>query len=257
MFWKKKKQNEVASKIVLGMIMLQDTNSFSSDLFCKDFESNYDKKITESNGDNLSFAFKTNGETIIVGYMAFPIPQGDIKGTAKYAYNWKTAVDDLKDHKSHLIVSSMDGEQNQVERFKTFTQVICALSRTTNSIGVFKGNQSLLIPKDAYLSIASFMTDESLPLNLWIYFGYRINKKGNSCYTYGLKEFYKTEMEIVNSTKSTDEISEFLYNITHYILDNDVTFRDGETCGMSANEKIAIKLSKGEMLNGDTFKLIY
>lgn len=33
------------------------------------------------------------------------------------------------------------------------------------------------------------MSDDYLPLNLWVYFGLRVTGKGNGGYTYGLKEW--------------------------------------------------------------------
>ena len=257
MFGKKKKQIATQRKIILGMVILQDENSFDPAAFRKDFKKHYNKNTKEASGDSSSFAFKIGDELIVVAHMPVPIPHGDIEGTAKYAYNWPTAIEDLKDHKSHLIVTITSGGQDQINRFKIFTQVICSLLRTTNSLGVYKGNQSLLIPKDDYLDAGSLMTDDHFPLEHWIYFGYRITDEGISSYTYGLKEFDKSEMEIINSSKSIEEVSDFLFNMTHYVLDYDVTFKDGQTCGMSAEEKIAITLSKGIFIGGDTFKLAY
>jgi hypothetical protein len=258
MFGIKQKKINTEKKIILGMVMLQDDNSFDPKVFRKDFKDNYNKKnIKEAAGDSSSFAFKIDDELIAIGHMPVPVPNGDIESTAKYAYNWGTAIDDLKDHKSHLIVSITSGGQDQIKRFKIFTQVICSLLRTTNSLGVYKGSQSLLIAKDDYLNTASLMTDDHFPLDLWIYFGYRITDEGISSYTYGLKEFDKAEMEIINSAKTIEEISDFLFNMTHYVLDYDVTFKDGQTCGMSAEERIPITFSKGTLIEGDTFKLAY
>jgi hypothetical protein len=239
------------------MVILQDDNSFDTKTFRKDFKYNYHKTINKPSGDSFSFAFKVDDEFIVIGHMPVPIPHGDIEGTAKYAYNWETALEDLKNHKSHLIVSITSGGQDQIKRFKIFTQVICSLLRTTNSVGVYEGNQSLLIPKNDYIAEASLMTDDYLPLNLWIYFGYRVTDKGNSGYTYGLKEFDKNEMEIIDSSKSMVEISKFLFNMTHYVLDHDVTFKDGQTCGMSADEIIPISFTKGKFVDGGTLKLVY
>lgn len=239
------------------MIMLNDYNAFDIDRFSVDFKKNYGRNIQEPSGDNGSFVFKIEDEMVAIAHMNVPIPSGDIEGTAQYSYNWQTALEDTKDHKSHLIVSLMQGGQDQIKRFKIFTQVICSLLRTTNSIGVYKGNQSLLIPKDDYLNEAEAMNEEYLPLNLWIYFGLRVTDNGNSAYTYGLKEFNKTEVEIVNSQKSLEDIREFLFNITHYVLDYGVSFKDGQTVGGSEEEKIAISFSKGQFVDGDTFKLAY
>lgn len=194
---------------------------------------------------------------VAIAHMPIPIPSGEIEEAAQYAYNWQTALEDTKDHESHLIVSLMQGGQDQLKRFKIFTRVVSSLLRTTNAIAVYKGNQSLLIPKDDYLSEAVAMRDDYLPLNLWIYFGLRVTDNGNSGYTCGLKEFNKTEIEIVNSSQSLEDIRGFLFNISHYVLEYDVAFRDGQTVGGSAEEKIDISISRGKFVDGDTFKLAY
>lgn len=258
MFWKKKTPDKTHdSKIILGMIILNSDCSFDICSFTDDFKRYYGHNIQEPTGDNTSFIFHTDGQTIAIAHMAMPIPLGDIEGTAKYAYNWQTALEDTKDHRSHLIVSLMQGGPDQVNRFKIFTQVLCSLLRTTNAIGVYIGNQSLLISKFEYLSEGKLMGNNYLPLNLWIYFGLYVNEKGNGGYTYGLKQFYKTEMEIENSSQSLDNIRSFLFNIAHYVLEYDVTFEDGQTVGVSEDEKIPIKYSPGQFVEGNTYKFTY
>lgn len=117
--------------------------------------------------------------------------------------------------------------------------------------------ESLLIPKEDYLSEAEFMNEEYLPINLWIYVGLRVTDNGNAGYTYGLKEFGKAEMEILDSAKSLEDIRGFLFNIAHYVIEYDITFHDGQTVGVSEEEKIPINLSKGKYVEGDSFKLAY
>ncbi len=258
MLKKKKKVDKTEdSKLILGMVLLQDTSTFDADIFSDDFKSFYSGNIHEPTGDNSSFVCSVDGEMIAIAHMPVPIPSADIEGTAQYAYNWQTAIKDTSEHKSHLIVSILRGGQDQIKRFKIFTKIICSLLRTTNSIGVYKGHQSLLIPKEDYLSEAEMMSDDYLPLNLWIYFGLRTIGKGKSGYTYGLKIFDKKEMEILNSSKSLEDIRGFLFNMAHYVLEYDVSFKDGQTCGLSEKEKIAIFISKGEFIDGDTLKLAY
>lgn len=259
MFFKKKKQQNPGnqSKIIIGMIPLNNNNAADIKLFKRDFKKHFDNSLNDLSGKDNSFAFKIDNELVAVGHIPTPITHGDIESTARYAYNWGTALEDLINHKSHLIVTVMNGGHDQLKRFKIFTKVICSLLRTTDAVGVYKGFQSLLIPKQVYLSIAEGMSDDFFPLNLWIYFGYRITKTGNSGYTYGLKEFDKHEIEIVDSAKIIGEIEKFLYNMTHYILERDISFKEGQTCGMSADEMIPITFSKGLFVGGETFKLAY
>jgi hypothetical protein len=258
MIWRKKRNDKSGdNKIILGMIMHNENEAIDFNLFAIDFKNSYRNNIGEISGENTSFTFKVDNEMVGIGHMDIPIPKGDIEGTSKFAYNWQTVLEDTKDHKSHLIVSVMQGDQNEINRYKIFTQVICSLLRTTNAIGVYKGNQSLLIAKQDYLNEAEAMNEEYLPLNLWIYFGLYKTDKGNVGYTCGLKEFNKTEIEIVNSSKKIEEIREFLFNVSHYVLENDVTFKDKQTVGGSADEKITISFSKGQFVEGNTFKLDY
>lgn len=101
------------------------------------------------------------------------------------------------------------------------------------------------------------MSDDWFPLYLWIYFGFRSIESKNSAYTYGLKAFGKKEMEILDSDRELEDIQNFLFNMSHYVLDNNITFRDGETCGSSAEERIAITLSPGRFIEGESLKLAY
>jgi hypothetical protein len=245
------------SRILLGMIMLKDDKSFDVSSFVEDFETRYSYNIHEPTGDNGSFVFHADEEMAAIAHMSIPIPSGDIEETAQYAYNWQTALEDTNEHKSHLIVSILQGGQDQIKRFKLFTQILCSLLRTTKSIGVYKGNQSLLIPKEDYLSEAELMDEDYLPLNLWVYFGLRVTGKGNSGYTYGLKEFNKDELEVVDSSKDLEDIRGFLFNTAHYVLEYDVTFADGQTIGSCEEEKILISFSKGQLVEGNTFKFAY
>jgi hypothetical protein len=258
MFLKKKRISATEdSKIILGMIMLPDENSFDVDSFVKDYNNNYADKIQSFSGDSSSITFKVDNEMVGIAHALFPIPSGDIEEAASYAYYWETAFEETKQHKSHLIVSIIQGGRDQIKRFKIFTQVICSLLRTTNSLGVYKGNQSLLISKEGYLNEAVLMKPDYLPLNLWVYFGLRNTENGNSGYTYGLKEFNKTEMEVLNSVKSLEDIRDFLFSISHYALEYDVAFKEGQTYGRSEEERIGITISKGKFVGGDTFKLAY
>ena len=255
MFFKSKKQPK--GKIILGMIMLKDNDGFNLDNFSADFTSSYEHTIDNLSGDQTAASFEVDGETVAIGHMPVPIPNADLESTAEYAYTWQTAREDLKDHESHLIVSLLGKGSNQILRYTIFTQVICSLLRTTDSIGVYKGNQSLLIPKNDYLEEAALMSDDYFPLDLWIYFGLRATSEGNSGYTYGLQEFNKNELEILNSSQDILSIRNFLFNMAHYVLEFDITFKDGQTCGMSEEEKVKITFSKGVLVEGKTFKLAY
>jgi hypothetical protein len=257
MFWKKKKPQTPESAIILGMIMLLDEKPVNKTDLIKDFETIYGKDIKDASGDDAAFTFTVDGEMIAVGHMPAPIPLDDLQQTARYAYNWVSAPQEIIEHKSHLIVSIVSGSQDQIKRYRLFTQVLASLLRTTDALGVYKGHQSLLIPKEDYLNETELMDDTYLPLNLWIYFGLRATETGNCGYTYGLTAFDKKELEVVHSKHTLEEIRGFLFNVSHYVLEYDVTFKSGQTVGGSQDEKIKITSSKGHLVEGESFKLGY
>src|SRR5215203_703186 len=208
-----KKEKSQNNTIILGMVMLADAYSISLASFEEDFTQSYSSEIEKSSGDNAIAVLTIAGAQIAIGHMPAPIPHGDLESTSAYAYNWESVLQEVSEHNSHLIVSVMGNSEDTVKHFKLFTQVVCALLRTTNSIGVYMGSQSLLIPKQDYLDEAHFMDEACLPLNLWIYFGLEVSDRGNSGYTYGLKEFGKAELEILDSSRSLEDIRAFLFNI--------------------------------------------
>jgi hypothetical protein len=238
------------------MVMLRNA-SFDFEKFRKDFTENYSHEVVWPEDAGTTVTFTIDGQLTAIMLMPVPIPAGDIENTAVYAYNWQSVLEDTRDHLAHLIVSIVQGSTDMIKRYKIFTAVIASLLRTTEAIGVYMGNQSLLLPKEDYLNETSMMSEDFFPINLWIYIGLRLEHNKPGGYTYGLAQFNKTEMEIVDSGHSLEEIREFLFNMAHYVLEFNITFRDGETCGTSEEEKIKISYSNGKYIDGKSFKLAF
>jgi hypothetical protein len=238
------------------MVLLPEIDSFSYAAFINQAKSI--SRIEKESGDNIAGVFNIDDEEVYLMVKPVPIPQEDMENTAKYMYNWPTAAEDVQDHKSHIILAlTQDGGNDSIKRFRLLTKLICALLNVTKAMGVYFGEQSLLISKEAYLEEAKTMSDSHLPINLWVYLGLRTIEGKTNGYTYGLKAFDKDEVEIVGSEKSWTEVRELLFNICHYVLMNDVIFKAGQTFGYTEKQKIPISYSKGRFVNGNSFKLAY
>ncbi|MFC5537704.1 DUF4261 domain-containing protein [Rhodocytophaga aerolata] len=46
-------------------------------------------------------------------------------------------------------------------------------------------------------------------------------------------------------------------SLVHYVISQDVSLQDGETIGLSAEQKLKIIQSKGKFLEGQTLKIAY
>jgi len=248
------KKEKTENNILLAMPMFNNNERYNINDVIENLKTFWGLMITDFTGDDNSAVFKIEGEMVALAYMPAPIPWEDIQGSAQYAYNWQTATQDLENHNGHAIVSIMSSQKNQKERFTILSKLLCSILSTSNSIGVYQGSQTLLIPKSQYLENIEEIK-QGTPLTLWIYIGIRPSEQGNSIYTYGLSNFAKQEMEVINSKLQIEELYNFISNISAYVINSDVTFRNGETLGYTEEQKIKITTSKGQFTEGQTLKL--
>ncbi len=260
-FLKKKETEEVnetaenSGGILLAMPLFTNGNRHNIDAVVNELKTNWELNVSSEAATDDSAILMVNGMMVAVAFMPATIPGDDLENAAQYAYNWENAVEEMKQTDGHTIVSVMGGSASTVEKYKILSKVLCSILTTSESIGIYQGSQTLLLKKDQYLDYASSIKNDDIPVPLWMYIGIRTSEKGNSVYTYGLKEFGKSEMEVVDSQMNLGEIYNFILNICSYVIKSDVTFRDGETLGYTAEQKIEITLSKGIFLEGETLKL--
>ncbi len=112
-------------------------------------------------------------------------------------------------------------------------------------------------PLQGSLANTAEIDDQSLSLFNWLYFGLREDQGKRSVYTYSMADFGKSEMEIVDSERTMSDLSEMLFNVSHYVIASDVTLNSGETVGSTADQKLKIERSKGKYLPGETLKIKY
>ena len=74
-------------------------------------------------------------------------------------------------------------------------------------------------------------------------------------YTDGLRSFGKDELEVLDARAEPAEVRNFLLNIADYLLEEDVTLRDGETIGFSKEQRLPITRSAGVGQEGMTLKI--
>lgn len=242
---------------ILGMILLKEPNSMQMEKIVSELRHQWKLKVDDSELGKESSVLIIDGYNIAIAEIPAAIPGDEVQTTAEYNYLWKDGVKASSKHKSHVILSIMNSGKNPIFENLLFNKIAASILRNSESLGVYIGGRTLLLEKDFYLANTEMMTKEELPLYNWIYFGLRQGNGNRSIYTYGLADFGKMEMEIVNSTKTFDELNEIMFNMAHYVIASDVILRDGETIGMSAAQKLQITESKGQFLDGRTLKIEY
>lgn len=242
--------NTVMSMVLLHKMELMDYPNIEKDIL-----NTWDIQKEDLNGNDQTISFTVDGVTFLIAMIPSPVPGEELSNAIDYAYLWKDARTALN-NKSHIVVAAI-GELPTATLYRYSTQITAILLKHTNSMGVYIGNQTLILSKDFYLEEAATMTEEAMPISLWVYFGMRQNEDGNSVYTYGLKEFGLLEVEIVASDRDMDELMTLIYDIAHYTIEGNIVLNDGETIGMSADQKLKINISNGVHIDGQSIKIDY
>lgn len=268
-FGKKKKEehheaeesNHVGS--FSGFVLLNEEN-WDKEQFIADFKSDWGIELSETNenGEKLEGAgellFAQAGEyTVVVGYIGAPIPDGEAEHWAGANFMWKEAVEVVSTHKAQLIVTVFGSDDDLLEKGTVFVKAVCTALKQNNAIAFY--NDGIVFSPQQYLDFSGMMEDGGYPILNWIWYGIYFDEKRAGIYTYGMRRFGKEEMEVIVDRENADlnAVRGFLLNITAYVLTENVTLKDGETIGFSAEQKLKITLSPGLGVHGNTLKIEY
>jgi hypothetical protein len=254
---KEKKTESTLNSTILGMVLLEDSNSFDLKGTIKELRTKWNLKIDDKDTNEETAVLTIQDYQVAIATIPVKIPEQEVENQAEYNYFWKNGVEETSKHKGHIVLSIMNSGKNPVQENLLFSKIASSVMNNSKSIGIYIGGRTLVLKKDFYQANVEMMSETDLPLYNWIYFGLREENGKNSVYTYGLANFNKMEMEIIESNVSIEELNEMMFNLAHYVISYDVTLKDGETIGLSAEQKLRISESKGKFLEGKTLKIEY
>ncbi|HFA49747.1 MAG TPA: DUF4261 domain-containing protein [Bacteroidetes bacterium] len=240
---------------VMGMVLLPEMKLMDYENIEKGILNTWDIQKEDIDGNDQTISFKVDSTTFMIAMIPAPVPGDELENAVEYCYLWKDARSALN-NKSHIIIAVV-GENSKLDLYKKYTKMAAIILKHSDATGIYMGGQTLVLSKDFFIKNADSMDGNKLPLFNWIYFGKKQSDKGNSVYTYGLKEFGLEELEIVDSKKTMEEILGFIYDIAHYTISGNIILNDGETVGGTEEEKIKISYSNGVHLDGKTLKIGY
>ncbi len=203
-----------------------------------------------------TLVFEVDDCMLAVSFVDAPVPDGEAEHYAQGNYMWKEAVEVTQTHVAQIILAAFTRSGSPLDSGKLYTKLAASCLKLPNAIGIYTGGT--VYQPELFLDMAEVMkNDDMFPLLNLVYFGLVGTETGVDGYTYGLKAFGKDEIEILDSQASPAELRDFLIAISGYIVEENVTLRDGETIGFSAEQKLPISRSKGVYVDGDTLKINY
>lgn len=245
-----------------GFVLLSEPE-WDKDKFLEDFKEDWGIEIAEEDhtekpeDDGKLVYADVEGMRFVVGLIEAPVPDGEAEYWAQGNYMWKDGVEVVKTHKAQLIVCILSQPADIIAKGKLYVKLAASALKQENALAFY--NEGAVFPPDMYRAFSEPMKNNELPFLNWVWFGIYGNEKEIGVYTYGMRRFGKQEMEVYVSRENADlnRIRGFLLDIVAYVLGGNVTLKDGETIGFTAEQKLPITLSKGIAVDGDTLKIEY
>ena len=253
---RKKKWDEADEQnaVRVGSVLLKDTEidfDALSDALIQAFD------VTDENctRDAQTLVFSLESNMISVALMDTPVPDGEAEFYAEGNFLWREAVETTKQHQAHLLVAVLNREANAIEAACFFTDTVNLCSMETKALGIY--TTGTVYEPSFYNEWAGKLRNGEMPLPLWVYVGLVRDENGLSGYTYGLTLFGRLELEIIGTSRSHEELYNFLYGVCEGILSEGMYFHDGETLSFTADQRLTITKSKAVYVEGDSFKIEY
>ena len=190
-----------------------------------------------------------------VSLYPFPVPHGEAEENAAHNYLWQEAAETAARHKGQLLVTVLPREQDHREAAMLQVKLVCAACRQRGVLGIY-ANGTVYQP-EFYLNAAQPMEDGELPLLDLVWMGLYRRESGLCGYTDGLRSFGKDEIEVLDAQAEPGDLHSFLLDLSSYVLEEDVTFHDGETIGFTEGQYLPISRSAGVWHGGMTLKIPY
>ena len=253
---RKKKWDEADEQnaVRVGSVLLKDAEidfDALSDALIQAFD------VTDENctRDAQTLVFSLESNMISVALMDTPVPDGEAEFYAEGNFLWREAVETTKQHQAHLLVAVLNREANAIEAASFFTDTVNLCSMETKALGIY--TTGTVYEPSFYNEWAGKLRNGEMPLPLWVYVGLVRDENGLSGYTYGLTLFGRLELEIIGTSRSHEELYNFLYNVCEGILSEGMYFHDGETLSFTSDQRLTITKSKAVYVEGDSFKIEY
>ena len=253
---RKKKWDEADEQnaVRVGSVLLKDAEidfDALSDALIQAFD------VTDENctRDAQTLVFSLESNMISVALMDTPVPDGEAEFYAEGNFLWREAVETTKQHQAHLLVAVLNREANAIEAASFFTDTVNLCSMETKALGIY--TTGTVYEPSFYNEWAGKLRNGEMPLPLWVYVGLVRDENGLSGYTYGLTLFGRLELEIIGTSRSHEELYNFLYGVCEGILSEGMYFHDGETLSFTSDQRLTITKSKAVYVEGDSFKIEY
>ena len=245
---------EEAAGTFCGSVLLSE-DEWDKDKLISDLQAYWGIELPKEDTEDEDTIVNFDKCRIVISKFPAPVPNEEAEINAENNWMWEEAVEVTKTHKAHIVVAILGDEEDLISRGLLYTKIMATCCKQEKAIGVF--TSGVVFEPSYYMKAAEMIRDGELPIFTWVWFGLYRTENGLSTYTYGMKDFEKLELEILDADEDAGKLLSFISAIASYILQDDVKLKDGETIGLSEEDIHQITLSKGVALPEKTLKISY
>lgn len=204
--------------------------------------------------EGVAIAFDEDGMLVTVGLMETKVPDGEAEYWANSNFMTREkSIAAAQNHSAHLIVAVLGHDADPLKAGELFVKVATSCLKAPNALGIYDCG-TVWLPED-FIRSAMIMKEGEFPLTALVFVGLYQDEKGVSSWTNGLGSFGKDELEVINSSQSPADVYDMMLNISAYLIQEGAVLRNGETIGLSAEQKLPITISKGVYVDGQSIKI--
>ena len=196
-------------------------------------------EVHEWEDQNLIFPF--GDSQVAVSLMPAPIPWSQLEGPCATTWRWPEATEKMRKHTNHFLVAILGGSMPAVERRILLTRLVSAVVSTTDAIGIYWGEGTVVHEPEEFLELARSAKSNDIPGPLWLDVRVELNEDGSyRCFTTGMAPLGFLEIEVQKSSLEPDELMEFIGDTACYIVNSRQHIPAGNTMGRSATEQFVV-----------------
>ncbi len=241
--------NAETSSVVVSMIFKESDEPF--DIHQLELDLSKELSITISDpliDEKGVILFTCNNITYAIARIPAGIPKNDFQSAADYSLLYKDKDGLYDKQKAHIIVTVISDKLDLIKQQLLLTKLTRAVLKNTNSLGVLWGSSVQLIQSNVFLAFSTDISDESLPIPLWVNFClFKDTNNKINVYTLGMKTLGYPEYEIINLKMNWNDGYYFLVDFTNYMITSHDLITDGDTIGRDENEKLKVTYPKSEI----------
>lgn len=233
----------------LAMIMLTKSSNIKKETLVGKLNSDWANifHIDHCEEKDGIISFDSDKMHFTVSELPLRIPSGELEIPVKTAFLWRSAGEDIKEHKMHQNVF-VSGNVDKIIISKYLTMLVSSLIGLTDPIGVYWSSSSQVIKSEVFSDFSGVLKQGSLPIPIWVKAtGYQNKDRTYYLYTTGLKEYGYKEFEIESYSSNMSDGLYFLMDFSDYVLSSARIIRDGEKVDVEDEQNIRVKFKRSSI----------